>query len=273
MNSICPKSIKEIQPALVEMTENSKILGGGTDLIINIKNGKTEVDTLCYLGHIDELKKIELDGDKLTIGAYATMTDIENNEDIRKYFPALPDAVSDVGSLQIRNNGTIGGNIGNASPAADSSPVLYLYDAKVEVAGPEGIRTVPIDEIILGSEKTSLAYNEVITRFHLPLPDFKSAYIKLGSRAKVTISRIGLALGLKMDGDMISEMILYAGAITQKPVKCEDAENFLKGKTVSDEILIEASKMISALMLPDRYYKRYAVRGVLLDVFERIAKR
>ena len=124
MRALLPKTWEEIPGYLGQMTEKSRVVGGGTDLIIKMRLGALDPDALCYLGYVKELKEIREDGENLVIGAYATMTEIETDPRVRERFPALMDAASDVGSLQIRNNGTIGGNIGNASPAGDLLPVL-----------------------------------------------------------------------------------------------------------------------------------------------------
>lgn len=272
MKSFSPTTLAELQENLHQLTACSKILSGGTDLIIQLHSGKVKPDALCYLGYLPELKTVALEGDQLSIGAMVTMAELEKHSTVLELFPALSDAAGDVGSPQIRNNATIGGNIANASPAADLSPVLYLYSAQAEVMGPEGRILLPIQEVLLGSGKTCLKHNQVITRFLLPVPDFKSAFLKLGSRAKVTISRIGLALGLVMKGDKVVDIHLFVGAVSGKPQQASAAETYLKGKKLSEEALLNAAEMIADLMLPDRYYKRYAIKGVLLDVFQRINK-
>ena len=104
MISYTPKTLQEIPACLGRMTEKDKIIGGGTDLIIRLNMGLSKPDALCYLGYVDELKRITAEEDRLVIGAYATMTGIENHPAVKEYFPALMDAASDVGSLQIRNN-------------------------------------------------------------------------------------------------------------------------------------------------------------------------
>ena len=144
MRSYAPKTLAELPASLAALTPESKIVGGGTDFVIRLHSGAVKPDALCYLGHIPELKMIEKQGDTISVGAYCTMTQMEHDPIVREYLPALMDAAADVGSLQIRNNGTIGGNLGNASPAGDLIPVMYLYDAKVEIASPNGTRIVPV---------------------------------------------------------------------------------------------------------------------------------
>ncbi|MDO4328159.1 MAG: FAD binding domain-containing protein [Lachnospiraceae bacterium] len=278
MLSYTPSNMEELQQSLSCLTKDSKLIGGGTDLIIRLNMGICKPDALCYLGYIKELKEIKWEGDRLSIGAYATMTQMQNHPDIQKYFPALVDAASDVGSLQIRNNGTIGGNIGNASPAGDLIPVMYLYDAMIEITGPEGVREAAIDQVIERPGRTTLACNEAITRILLPRPSFISSFVKLGFRKKVTIARIGVALGIEMDGDYVKEMRFVAGAISLKPVRLTKAEEFIKGKALNEQIVMDVAQMLSDLIMEitpkefDRDYKVFASRGVVMDAFKRLGQ-
>lgn len=280
MEALIPRSYEEISKNLAMMTPKSKIIGGGTDLVIRLKCVKNpQPDSLCYLGHIEELKKIEVLEDKIIIGAYCTMTQIEKHPVVREKLPALMDACSDVGSLQIRNNGTIGGNIGNASPAGDLIPVLYLYNAEVEVIGPEGTRIVPMNEIIERPGKTTLAYNEAVARIIIKYPEYKSAFVKLGSRKKVTIARITVAVGIKEENDKITEANICVGAISIKPVYLKKAEEFLVGKVLNEYNILQVAEYLSELIMEitpkefDRDYKVFASKGVISDVFELILKR
>ena len=278
MLALKPRTMEELPVCLARMTSQSKILGGGTDLIIRMNMGLSRPDALCYLGYIEELKEIRPEQGGLTVGAYATMSEIRNHPTVQAKYPALMDAAGDVGSLQIRNNGTIGGNIGNASPAGDLIPVLYLYDAVIEIAGPGGVRRAPIDEVIAGPGRTTLACNEAITGIFLPRPDFISSFVKLGFRKKVTISRIGVAVGLKMDGDYVSSLRFYAGAISLKPVRLRGAEEFLRGRTLNESNIMEIARLLSHIILEitpeefDRDYKVFASRGVVMDAFKRLKR-
>ena len=182
-------------------------------------------------------------------------------------------------TVLLRGVFAIGGNLGNASPAGDLIPVMYLYDAKVEIASPNGTRIVPVADVILRPGKTILEPNEAFIRFLFAVPAFQSAFVKLGSRKKVTISRIGVALGLEMDGDYVREMKMFAGAISIKPVAFEKAGDFMKGKTINEQNVLDVAQILSDYIAEnvapefDRDYKVYASRGVVADVFERILGR
>ncbi len=278
MESLLPKTYEEIPGCLRRMTEKSKFIGGGTDLIIKLRMGLAVPDVICYLGYVKELKEIRREGEALSIGAYATMTEIENHLEVREHYPALADAASDVGSLQIRNNGTIGGNIGNASPAGDLLPVLYLYDAVLEIMGPDGVRRAGIDEVLAGPGRLNLACNEAIIRILLPPNTGYTSFVKLGSRKKVTISRIGVALKIEMDGDYVKEMNMVVGAIGIKPVRLRKAEEFIKGRTLNEQNILDIAAILSDYIKEhvakefDRDYKVFASKGVVTDAFLRLRR-
>lgn len=280
MIAYTPEKLEQIPDCLKKMTNKSKIIGGGTDLIIKLQNTSIEnkPDALCYFGRIDELRQIHESEDNIYIGAYVTMTELGESSIIKKYFTALVNAASDVGSLQIRNNATIAGNIGNASPAGDLLPVLVLYDAKIEVTSPNFKFQISILDIIERPGKLSIKYNEVITGIVIPKPDFKSAFVKLGFRKKVTISRIGVAIGVKMKGDYVDTAKIIIGAISVKPVRLEKAEEFLNGRTINEANIMKVSNFLSDLIMKitpkefDRDYKVFASKGIIQDVFELLEK-
>ncbi len=278
MNSLRPKNLDEIKSCLEQMTPNSKFIGGGTDYIIRMRMTE-EPDILCYLGYIEEYKKITETDDTITIGAYATMTEIENHPAVKKYLTALADAASDVGSLQIRNNGTIGGNLGNASPAGDLIPVLYLLDAVVSTISPSGEREIPVTEIIERPGKTTLDFNEAITYITFKKQNIASAFVKLGSRKRVTISRVGASVAVTMDKDKIVKAKVVIGAISLKPVELFEAEEFLIGKDLSNDVALDVAKILSDHIFAntpvefDRDYKVFSSKGVMSDVFERLETR
>ena len=279
MISLTPKKIEEVPAALSAMTEKSKFVGGGTDFVIKLRMGRFHPDALCYLGHVQEYREIVMKGERLYVGGYATMTEIGQHPLVKEYFPALKDAADDIGSLQIRNNAVLAGNIGNVSPASDLIPVLYLYDADMLVLGPEGERIVPIREMIPGPGRLSSAYNEAITGVLLSKTDEKTGFLKLGSRSKVTIARLDIALALKMEERCIRDIRIYVGAIAITPLRFTEIEDYLRGKEPTEEHLLTASQYLSRYIeehVPvqfDRDYKVQAAKGAVADIFERVLER
>jgi CO/xanthine dehydrogenase FAD-binding subunit len=284
VDTICyaPKTLGELRRALARMTPDSRILGGGSDLIIRLRNGACAPDALLYTGDARELHAILKDDDAVTIGAAATMDEIVAAK-LGENLGAIADAAVDMGSVQIRNSATIGGNIASASPAGDLIPVLFLLDADIEVASPDGLFRKPIDQVVVGPGKTSLAHNECITRIIVPVPrlkGFRSAFVKLGFRKAVTISRIGLAVGLVLDDHGAATFAkVVAGAISPRPVRVPKAEEALLGNRLTADVKVRVGAALSELIQEitpkefDRDYKVGAARGVAEDVLDRFTSR
>ncbi|MEJ6471825.1 FAD binding domain-containing protein [Fusobacterium nucleatum] len=285
MKSYIPKNIDELFNYLAEMTPNSKIVAGSTDLGIRLQKGGLSPDALLYMGSIKETRDIVEYDKYVEIGAYVTHTELEKSPIICKYFTAISDAAKDVGSLQIRNNGTIGGNIANASPAGDLLPVLFMLDATVVVATKnKELKDIKISEFILGPGKTVLEVGEAIVKFRInKIYDFVSAFIKLGSRKKLTISRIGCTIGITFKESTIDDIKIYIGAISLTPVQLKKAEEYLKNENIMELFNIQIKKDISNFMSSliyeitpekfDRDYKVWASKAVVFDLFDIVQKR
>ena len=280
VNTYAPKTMPELSAALGALTPESKIIGGGTDLIIKLTQGTCTPDALLYLGELEGAQDIIETSEGLEIGAMATMTALAECPFLTGPYAAIGHAAVDVGAWQIRNRATIGGNLANASPAGDLAPALFLLNAEVLIAGPGGTRREPIDKVILGPMKTSLQFNEAIVRFFIPrVPSqtAKSAFIKLGYRKALTISRIGLAAMLDVDENGVTTQFeLIAGAISLTPVHVKKAETYLIGKKPSQADAAQVGQFLSDLILEitpeifDRDYKVEAAFGVTEDLFAKL---
>lgn len=284
MDCYTPNNLEELYSALKNMTNKSKIIGGGTDLGISLNKKRIEPDALLYIGNVKESKNISLKTNFLEIGASLTHTEIKNNEIIKKNFICIVDACEDIGSLQIRNSGTIGGNIGNASPAGDLIPVLYMLDALISVVSSKKILVdIPIKNFIIGPGKIKLNNDEVILKIKIPLKkNYITSFIKLGSRKKVTISRIGLCIGLNIQNEIVKKADVVVGAISLKPVILKSVEEYLINKNINrdlEEIKEKVSEMISQTIMevtPEKYdrdYKVWASKGIVYDSLEQIKGR
>ncbi|MFV0503285.1 MAG: FAD binding domain-containing protein [Lachnospirales bacterium] len=276
MENFSPQNIKELQKALGEMTNKTKVISGGTDLIMHLNNA-IDIDGLLYLGKVEEMCKIEKTDDNVYIGGAVTMTQLVDSPLLCKKFQGIKDAAIDVGSEQIRNNGTIGGNIANASPAGDLIPIVFMHNATIIIMGPKGQREVNVNDFILGPNKTSLNYNEVLYKIKLPIPsdeNYSTHFVKLGSRKKVTISRICVALALTLKNDTVEDIGLYIGSISIKPIRLLDGEKIIKGKKITEDLKHQVSEILSKKIFGitpeefDRDYKVWAAKGAIFDVFE-----
>ena len=195
MNGYRPQNISELKQVLKD--PKGKMIAGGTDEVIQMYTFHRIPSELVYLGAIPELREIREEENSIFVGACCTHHMVAENELVKKHAGALHDACSDIGSPQIRNNGTIGGNIANASPAGDGLPVMWLLDPEIEILGPDGTRMTRMKDLLLGPGKTSLDYNEVIVGFHIRKrpENVINHFHKLGFRKRVTIARIGMDHG------------------------------------------------------------------------------
>jgi len=198
-----PESLAAAVALLEEHGSEARLLAGGTDLVIELRNHWVEPKVVIDLKRIPELAPaiVEEDG-VLSITASTVMIDIVADERIQRYFPALAEAADVVGSVQIRSRATLAGNICNGSPAADCAPPLLVYDAVVVVAGPAGTRRLPIDDFIVGPGKVALADNELVTAIELPIPEraYGAAYQRLTRRRGTDLASITLCCGVGPDG-------------------------------------------------------------------------
>lgn len=199
-----PETVAEAVALLDEHGPDARLLAGGTDLVIELRNRWVEPKLVIDLKRIPELASAitERNG-LLVISASTVMTDIAEDERVQQHFPALVESAVVVGSVQIRARATLAGNICNGSPAADTAPPLLVYDAIVVVAGPDGTRRVPIDDFIVGPGKTDLHRGELVTAIELPIPNraFGAAYTRLTRRRGTDLASITLCCGVDADGN------------------------------------------------------------------------
>lgn len=278
MKNYMPNSLSELYQDLGKMTSKSKVIGGGTDLVMHLNAGRITPDALLYLGHIKETRMIEKEEDYLVIGAGVTMNEMVNSPLLKPKFQSIIDAASDVGSEQIRNSGTIGGNIANASPAGDLIPIMVMLNATLVIATPdEKLKEVAINDFILGPGRTILSHDEVLLKIKLPIPssdNYTSRFVKLGSRKKVTISRICVSMGLEIEDEIIKSAAVYIGSISIVTVHLVDAEKIMVGRKIDDKLKLEVGKVLSDKIMEvtpekfDRDYKVWSAKGVISDVLE-----
>lgn len=276
---LIPKTLEELGEALGHLTEQSLVLAGGTDLILQMRAKHLEPDVLLSLSDVSALQDIVITPERAVIGAMATMARVKEATDGLEDLQALADAAGGVGSPQIRNKGTIGGNVANASPAADLPSVLWLLNAQVDILCPGGLRRVlPIQQFFQGKDgrKTQLELGEVIVSFTIDrtaLQGWRSAFHKLGHRSQVTISRIGMAIALRLNGEgVIEDARVVAGAIKPIPFQLPAAEDILRGKRPepTPELCIALGETFKGNTR--RVYKENAAKGVFEDTLKLFAR-
>jgi CO/xanthine dehydrogenase FAD-binding subunit len=212
----------------------ARLLAGGTDLLIRLRDGSLRPDVVVDVKRVAELDgRVRVEGDRLVIGGRAVMTDIAADPVVRRDFVALAESAAVVGSVQIRNRATLAGNIANASPAADTVPALLVYDATVVVAGPDGDRRIPIDEVFVRSGVTTLRPDEVIRAIELPVPSGRrgSVHQRRTRRRGHDLASVTLACAIGDDG---VARVAY-GSVGPRPVLRVDASGVLAGTTAAED--------------------------------------
>lgn len=283
MKWLTPDTMESLVPALAQCTEQSSIIAGGTDYVIKLRQGNADPDLLIYPGQIPELRSITLTEDALRIGAMVTMSELAEALESVSEFRAIADAAAKVGSPQIRNKATMVGNLCNASPAGDMLPVSWLYDAEVDIlCGDGSTRRLPIDQFILGANKTALEVGQAVIAVVLPRVRWKgsvSAFRKIGSREHVSISResMGALLTFAADGTILDAR-LTLGAVSNIPLRIPEAEALLRGKTLTPDLLAFVTDIVAQTICKNcrptnRLYKTEAARGLSADLFAKIADR
>ena len=244
-----PTTLAEASRLFAE--EHAQLLAGGTDLVIGMKALTETPQCVISLQKIPGLAGITTEADNsISIGAMTKVREVELSGDIQQHHTALAEGASEIGSIQIRNLATIGGNIAHASPAADTVAGLLVADAQVDIAGADGERTVPIDELFTGPGQTVLAPGEIITRFRLPSPTSGSHYIKHKIREVMDLAFIGVAAALNLDNGTITDARIGLAAVAPTPIRATEAENLLNGNVPTAELLEQAGEAAAAAASP-----------------------
>ncbi len=273
--NLMPKDKEELIECLSQMNNDTRFVAGGTDVLPALE-GKSKGFAYIDITHVSGMNAIQMVEDKIIVGATATFSDIARDQFIKKYAHALSMAASQIGSVQIRNRATIGGNVANASPAADSLPVLTLLGAEVEILGPNGqSRMISVSDVIEDVGVSALRPCEVIWAFHIPIQrNVRSAFVKVGSRKRVTISRLNLAMSVKFSGETLSDVEVCLGTLGPRSVRITGIESKLNGISAEDfpvgpflDLLTNAVDQ-AIPDRPSRTYKRTAVRGLGIDVLD-----
>lgn len=275
----CPMSIAEVKETLSQIQEDIVFISGGTDLVIQLNSGQIRPAWLIDLSQIPELNYIKEVEGRLRIGSATTFTQISESRLIREKARCLGQAASQVGSTQIRNRATLGGNIAKASPAGDSLPALLALEAWVSILGPQGLRRVSFAQL-QAENSAGLQAKELITEIDFPLGESQaevqivSGFAKVGSRTAVTIARLNMAARVEIDSGngRISGAKWVVGALGRTPFRIEKLEQDLQGKMVNQDLAREIADRLTEAVdraIPGRYsqeYKRQAIQGLGYDL-------
>ena len=246
LNVYSPNSLHEALRILKEKKGKVRVLAGGTDLIVQLRAGTIESMEILNIYGLDELRYIEIDDGRLRIGALTTYTDIILSGKVAKTAPILVDASKTVGSPQIQSKGTIGGNICNASPAADSLPPLYVLNANVVLQSLDGRREVPIERFYLGYKKMDMRPDELLVEVNMPImgDDEDAVFLKHGLRLGDAISVVNAAILVKWSGNAIGDARIALGAVAPTVIRAKSVEEYLKGKIANEENMWRAAEKV-----------------------------
>ncbi|HBV88352.1 MAG TPA: xanthine dehydrogenase family protein subunit M [Desulfosporosinus sp.] len=246
----CP-TLAEALNCLSKYNGKAKILAGGTDLLIKMKSGLLQCQYLIFVKKIEALNYLISDKKTLRIGPMISLRSIEKNEQVKAYYSALFEAVRSMAATSVKNMATIGGNLCNGSPAADTAPPLLVYGATLKLSSIRGDRIVPVEEFFVGPSQTVLESDELLTEICLPdLGDqIGSSFLKLG-RVSADIAKINVAVCLNRTGKSVGNCRIAFGSVAPTPIRIPEAEEILKGQEMSDELIVKAAKAAAGLIKP-----------------------
>lgn len=243
-----PKDLAETFNLLDQHGRKAELIAGGTDVMVVVKQSNRSPDVLISLRGIEELRYINKN-DGYHIGSLTTHRMIEKSTLMQNELAALNQGASQVGSVQVRNVATIGGNICNAAPSADTAAPLMILDAVVTLKRKQGERQVPIQEFFVGPSETVKEWDEILTEITIPeqMGTYGSAYCKHARRKAMNLPIIGVAVGLSLSTDeIIGDARIALTVAAPTPIRINEAEDFLRGKPLTDDILKEAGLIASS---------------------------
>lgn len=273
MEFLEPQSLQDAVAMAKAKGAGARFVAGGTDLVIQMRKTGAFPEAIINLQRLPALNEIKDDADGFSLGALVTHRQIESEDRFLAGLQALRESACVIGGHQVRNVATLGGNLCNASPAADMVPILLCLDAEVTLVGGKGGRSVPLAGFIEGPRKTQRAHDEVMTdiRFRNPVEKFASAFLKGGRRRAMEISIVAMAgvVSVSASGTM-TDVRLAIGAAGPKPIRLAQTEKFLEGKVPSKAVLEEAGKLAAAAASPiDDVRASASFRRHLVGVYAR----
>ena len=248
-----PKSVKEAVKILFAAKGKAKVLAGGTDLLVQLRAGRMTGSMIVDIKNIPELRSIKKEKNGFTVGAAVSGAELGAHQAINKAWPGVVEGLELIGSTQIQGRASLGGNLCNGSPAADSVPGLIAAGATCKIAGPKGLRTAKVEDIVLGPGKTSLKAGEFVVSFFLPTRPKRSgdAYLRFIPRTEMDIAVVGASVSLTLDkAGVCSDARVSLGAVAPKPLLVSKAARAIVGTKVDDEALTQLSLAASAACDP-----------------------
>ena len=241
-----PGSVDECLTVLAQRGSEAKLVAGGTDLLPQMKNGVTRPGCVVDISRLSELRSIALDASGgLRLGAAVAARQIERDARLREAFPSLVESAALVGSIQIRNLATVGGNLCNAAPSADMAPPLIALEAEAVIAGPNGRRRVPLATFFEGVRKTVLGPDELLVELMVPAPGPRSGghYLRHTPRRELDIAVVGVASQITLSNGVCGKARISLASVAPTPVRATAAERALEGQPLTKERIEEAARL------------------------------
>ncbi|WP_407306985.1 FAD binding domain-containing protein [Desulfosporosinus sp. SB140] len=267
-----PTSLEELITGIKGFEGRIAFLAGGTDLLIDLKRGYKKPQLVVDLSQVKELRGVQAEMGILHIGSMTPFSQLATEPLLLDNALCLAQAAGKIGSAQIRNRGTLGGNIASASPAGDSLPGLLVLEAQVSTLAQEGVRRLPIAQVLIGKGRSCLNPHELITGIEIPIGEksFLSGFEKIGSRTAVSIARLNMAVALNYEGDskVIKDVRIAVGALGETAFRLKALERVLEGQELGLPLLHRWEEMLSETVdqairgRSSHPYKREAIKGL-----------
>ena len=274
-----PRDLTETLDRMAKEPGVWKPFAGGTDLMVLLEAGKLPRKKFLNIWNLAELRGIQTSADHVTLGALTTYTEVRRHEILAREFPLLCRAAAETGSVATQNRGTLGGNIANASPAADSPPALLVYDAEIEIVSASGVRWIPYQQFHSGYKQMDLQPAELIRRVRVPRNKnaWRQYFRKVGTRRAQAISKVCFAAAARMDPGRIGDVRIVLGSVAPTALRAVRTEEVLRGQRPEPAILKVAQDALAREIAPiddmrsTLRYRRTVARNLLAEFIESLA--
>ena len=245
-----PQTVEEAMALLTKYNGKSKVISGGTDLVVQMRDKLIRPQYLIDITGINGLRYINVDDERgLRIGALTTIRDLERSAKLKGCYEMISQAASQLGSVAIRNMGTIGGNLCNASPSAETAPALIALSSKAKIVGPSGERLVFLEDFFVGPSCTTLKAGELLIEIQVPapLPHTRAIYLKHGIRGTIDLAIVGVAVAISVEPEskVCQDIKITLGAVAPTPIRARRAEEIMMGKMINDDLINRSAQMAS----------------------------
>ena len=238
-----PTTLSETCELLKKLGPGAKVLAGGTDILSKMKQELLFPKAIVSLKKLSGLSEIRVENNDVIIGARVTHNGLIDSPVLQKKYPSICNAAHQMANNQVRNIGTIGGNIVNAVPSADLPPILIALGAKIKLVGTKGERILPLEDFFTGPNETVIQQDEVLTEFIISEQPFTgSTYIKFALRRSGALAVVGVAVAVAVEGNICQKARIVLGAVAPTPLRVKTAEEVLTGKEITDDLLEEAGR-------------------------------